>query len=273
MTLDVWLRDAERRLAEAGIEEPRAEARLLAAHALGRSKAWVMAHGDERINSKKLEEWLQRRERREPLAHLIGVREFYGRPFRVTPATLVPRSETEVLVELALELAPMGGRVLDVGTGTGCIGITLALERPDLAVTLLDISPEALAVARENAEALGANVETVEGDLFPANREPRTANFDLVVSNPPYIAAGESLMPEVGRYEPSRALFGGPDGLDFYRRLASETATFAPALAVEIGYDQSESVPALFEAEGWSLREVRSDLGGISRALAFSKGR
>ncbi|RYG48074.1 peptide chain release factor N(5)-glutamine methyltransferase [bacterium] len=271
MSLRDWLLQAESRLAEAGIETPRVEARLLAAHGLGKTKAWILTHGEDPVEGSALEPWLLRRERREPLAHLTGTREFYGRPFRVTADTLVPRPDTETLVELSLELAPMHGRVLDVGTGTGCIGITLALERPDLRVTLIDVSERALRVARENAEALGAEVELEQSDLYGnLDSEP----FDLIVSNPPYIRAAEPLMPEVARFEPALALFAGGDGLDFYRRLALETPsrlTGGGQLAIEIGYDQAETVPGLFAESGWRQIAQRPDLAGIVRALAFER--
>lgn len=271
MILGEWLLQAEARLAGAGVEESRIEARLLAAHVLGRTKAWVLSHREESVDPSILEPWIARRERREPLAHLTGEREFYGRPFRVTADTLVPRPDTETLVELALELAPREASILDVGTGTGCIGITLALERPDLRVTLLDVSPEALAVARDNAETLKAGVKLVKSDLYAGVLDE---SYDLVVSNPPYIRRQEPLMPEVVSYEPHLALFAGEDGLDFYRRLASETSERLEPdglLSVEIGYDQADSVPALFLEAGWKLVERRADLAGIVRALAFQQ--
>lgn len=271
MTLGTWLLDAECRLTEAGIEEPRAEARLLAVHALGKSKAWVLVHADADISEGMLASWLERRLQREPLAYITGVREFYGRAFRVTPDTLVPRPDTETVVQLALQFAPRDANVLDVGTGSGCIGITLALERPDLRVTLSDVSSGALRVARENAESLGADVEIVESDLYAAFPVPKMG-FWLIVSNPPYIREGEPLMDEVGRHEPPTALFAGADGLDFYRRLAKETPNYLyddGALVVEIGYDQAETVPALFQAHGWRLVSLQKDLSGITRAIAF----
>lgn len=265
MTLGDWLIAAERRLRLVGVDSPRLDAQLLAGHVLGQERSWVLTHlevGLESDSEGLLEGFLGRRERREPLAYLLGWREFYGRRFAVGPGVLVPRPETEVLVEAVLEAGlGAGTRVLDVGTGSGCIAATLALERPDWAVTGVDVSDAALGFARRNGVALGAEVRWVLGDwsLVPGA-------FEVVVSNPPYIAWGEELMPEVGDFEPELALFAEEAGYAFYRRLAG---CGAGLVWVEIGQGMEEGVASIFGAAGWEERERRDDLAGITRVMGF----
>ena len=283
MTVGAWLAEAERRLAEAGVESARIEAAVLAAHALGLTRSQVLARSaDPAPSTLEAESLLERRLHREPLAYLVGHREFFGRPFLVGPGVLIPRQETEVLVEAALEVAPKGARIADLGTGSGCIGVTLALERPDLKVTLIDISPEALAIARRNAEVLGAKVNVLEGDaiellgatgLRPPSvggwRHRRGTTFNLVVTNPPYVALNDPLPPEVADHEPALALFAGEDGMAFYRRLAMSSATW---ILTEIGDGQSSAVIEVFGESGWRLTSTRNDLSGTPRVLEFRRG-
>ncbi|MBI5707174.1 MAG: peptide chain release factor N(5)-glutamine methyltransferase [Armatimonadetes bacterium] len=272
MTLQEWLSEAERRLAASGIESARFEAQLLAAHALGKNRSWVLAHPETSLEAEALDSLLGRRERREPLAYIIGFREFFGRDFEVSPAVLIPRQETEVLVEACLRLTSEAHeiRVLDIGTGSGCIAITLQLERPDWKVWAADISQEALAIAQQNAKRLGTgSVQFVQSDLF--GRFERL-KFDLIVSNPPYVAHGESLMPEVGLHEPREALFAGPTGVEVYARMAAEAPDHLNSrgrLIVEIGVGQELRVQGLFQEAGWRLVEATRDLSGIVRVLAF----
>lgn len=273
MTLGEWLAAAEARLLGCGVESARLEAQVLAAHALGKDRAWVLSHRADPVSVEELDRLLDRRSAREPLAYILGVREFYGRPFAVGPAVLIPRQETEHLVEVGLEL--LGGRVLprilDVGTGSGCVAVALQLERPDATVTAVDVSCEALRVAASNAEALGASVEFVLSDAFA---ELSGRCFDLVVSNPPYVASSDDLPPEVVDHEPHVALYAGDDALGFYRRLARESPPFlasAGALAVEIGIGQAADVERTFEEQGWTTLLRRNDLAGIVRVLAFER--
>ncbi len=274
VTLGEWVRAAAARLAEAGIESAHLEAQVLAATALQRPRAWIVAHPEQAIAEGALETLLARRLSREPLAYIVGWREFYGREFLVSPAVLIPRQETETLVEAALETLPsLGGaglRVLDVGTGSGCVALTLAIERPDCEVVALDLSTDAAEIARQNAAKLGVmSVEFVVGDLF----EPLAARrFDLIVTNPPYVSTSDELPPEVFEFEPPQALFSGPTGLEFFERLALEAPSHlvpGGVLLTEIGDGQAERVSALFEEKGWNKVVRQRDLSGTVRVLGF----
>ena len=273
-TVASLLDDAGTRIADTrGLErrEARLEARVLAAHAWQVSHAWLIAHDTDSLTAAEItafETLLTRRMAGEPIAYLTGTREFYGRPFRVSPDVLIPRPDTELLVELALARIPPGQAmdVLDLGTGSGCIAITLALERPLARLTAVDRSAAALAIARQNAENLGARVELLASDWFAALAG---RNFDLVVSNPPYIAAAD---PHLARgdvcFEPLSALAAGVDGLDDLRRLIADArAHLKPGgtLLLEHGYDQADAVRDLLQERG--IRPPRSwaDLSGILR--------
>lgn len=270
---------AVRIAATLGLEkrEARLEARVLAAFAWKVTPAWLIAHGTDTptdAQSAAADALLSRRLAGEPIAYLVGAREFYGRPFEVSPAVLIPRPDTELLVELALAHMPPGQavEVLDLGTGSGCVAITLALERPLAQVTALDRSPAALAVAQRNAARLDAPVEFLNSDWFAAFMPPRVLGarrFDLIVGNPPYIAAGD---PHLGRgdirFEPLTALAAGRDGLDDLRRLtATAGAHLKPggALLLEHGYDQADAVQALLRASGFQRPRSWTDLSGIRR--------
>ncbi len=251
-----------------------AEARLLLAHALGRSHAWLVAHGDEAMSAEESGRFaglVSRRAQGEPIAHLVGSREFYGRSFSVTREVLIPRPETELLVELALaklhgdrEIAAPA--ILDLGAGSGCLGITLALEIPAARVTAADLSSAALDLARSNARALAAPLHLVESDWYSALGDER---FDLVVANPPYIAESD---PHLGqgdlRFEPALALTSGADGLTAIRRIVARAPHHLEPggwLMLEHGYDQAEAVAALLRAAGLVDIDQRRDLAGILR--------
>ena len=276
---------AETALAKAGVPEPRLDAQLLVAHALGRDRSFVLVHADDPFDLALLEPLCERRAAREPLAYILGWREFYGRRFSVTTDVLVPRQETETVVEAALRAIQhvRAPEVLDLGTGSGCIALTIALERPDARVTATDVSGPALEVARRNAEALGPKpqpllaceptrsleVAFVQSDLFAGLKGQR---YDLIVSNPPYVATGDDLPPEVSAYEPPTALYAGPDGFEVYRTLAEGAHAFlrpAGALVVEIGDGQSQAVTEIFEESAWHVDEVANDLSSTPRALTL----
>ncbi|HXF65784.1 MAG TPA: peptide chain release factor N(5)-glutamine methyltransferase [Burkholderiales bacterium] len=256
-------------LRSAGIA-PR-EARALVRAALGVEEAYLAAH-PERILSeaehRRFLAWAGRRRAGEPLAYITGSREFYGLAFKVTPAVLIPRPETELLVELALERIPADAdcRVLDLATGCGCVAVAIALERPRARVTGTDVSREALAVARENARRHGAAVELVESDWFEALAGRR---FDVIVANPPYVAEGDPHLAQGDlRFEPRAALVAGPEGLECIRAIVTGAAThLAPGgwLLFEHGYDQGARARAALAQAGYAERFTQRDLAGLER--------
>jgi release factor glutamine methyltransferase len=248
---------------------PVAEARLLLLHVASITAAQLAAYPERDLPSSRLPEFMSlvaRRAAGEPIAYLLGSREFYGREFRVSPAVLIPRPETELLVEVGLGKVSHGGtpRILDLGAGSGCVAITLALEL-GCEVTAVDVSTDALAVARENAARLGARVRFVESDWFSAFE----GTFDLIVGNPPYVAEGDRHLSEGDlRFEPMTALACGADGLAAIRRiLADAPRHLAPGgwLFLEHGYDQAEAMRTLLEQAGFQSIEQHRDLAGIVR--------
>ena len=256
--------------AKGGVDAPRLTAEILLAHALTCDRVRLYLDFDKPLGAPELaayRELVRRRAAGEPTAWLTGRREFLGRSFRVDPRVLVPRPETELMVEAALDLLPEAGAALDLCTGSGCIAVSLALSRPGARVTATEISPGALALARENAAALGAPVDFLEGDLFAPL--PPDLRFDLVVSNPPYVPAGEieGLSREVRR-EPRIALDGGPDGLDVVRRVvAGAPVRLRPggALVVEMHETHAEILPALCLAAGFAEAATHRDLASLPR--------
>lgn len=247
---------------------PRLEARALLEAATGRDRSWLVAHGDEPLPFAAVGEFLRlaalRRAGR-PLAYLLGEREFRGRMFRVDDAVLIPRPETEGLVDWALELP--GPRVVDLGTGSGVIAISLALDRPDWTVVGVDASARALATARANAIRLGARVEWRQGDWWTALAPG--SKYDLVVSNPPYIAAGDEHLARGDLpHEPAMALVSGETGLEAIRTIIARAPQWlAPGgwLLLEHGHDQADAVAGLMRAAGFVDVTVRRDLAGLER--------
>jgi release factor glutamine methyltransferase len=250
------------------------DAQVLLAHALGCARTWLVAHGDDplpRLQADAFFALAKRRRAGEPVAYLTGTREFWGLTLRVTPDVLIPRPETETLVELALEWLPRDGasRVLDLGTGSGAIALALASERPRARVIATDASGAALAVARDNAARLAlANVEFAHADWYVG--VPGGA-FDLIVSNPPYVAAGDPHLSAGDlRYEPPAALASGVDGLAALRTIVGGAPAHLAkggALAVEHGYNQSPAVQELLRDAGFGQINVRRDLAGIPRVV------
>jgi len=268
------LADASLQLAAAlGLEkrEARLEARVLAAFAWNVNPAWLIAHDTDPLSDRQaaqFEALLARRLAGEPVAYLTGTREFYGRSFQVSPAVLIPRPDTELLVEQALARIPHEQTVdvLDLGTGSGCIAITLALERPHARVTAVDRSPAALAIARHNATTLDARVEFLASDWFADLAGRR---FDLIVSNPPYIAGADPHLRRGDvRFEPLSALAAGQDGLDDLRRLISAACAHLKAggtLLLEHGFDQADAVVELLRQHGFEQTCTLRDLAGLNR--------
>lgn len=272
---------AARALREGGIDTPALDARVLLCHSTGLSHEALIAHGRDPLlpeAAARLTGYLTRRLAGEPVSRIKGCREFYGRDFRIDPHTLDPRPDTETLVGAALRIVAEKGlesrllRLLDLGTGSGCILLTLLAELPAAEGTGTDLSSGALRLAAENARRLGVEgrARFVAADWF----EGLSGQFDLIVANPPYIAAGEiaALSPEVAGHDPRRALDGGADGLDPYRRIAAKAADFlVPGghLLVEIGPTQAQAVSRLFRATELAVEEdgVLLDLAGRPRVL------
>jgi release factor glutamine methyltransferase len=256
------LDSAQIALTAAGVQTPQLDAEVLLAAAMGVDRAVLIADPSRPVPpaaAGAFRDFARRRVQREPIAYILGRKGFRRLELEVDPRVLIPRPETEHVVEAALGL-PAGARVVDVGTGSGAIALALADERPDLRVVATDVSPDALAVARANAQRLGLDVEFVEGDLLDGVEGP----IDAVVSNPPYIDDGTRLVPEIARYEPDVALFGGADGLDVYRRLAPAAA--AAFVAFEVAGWLAEPVSELLEAEGFATSVIQ-DLAGIDRVV------
>ena len=267
---------AQRRLRDAGIEEARLEARLLVSHVLGIDAAAFIAKEQDRAPAgfaARLHPLLKRREAREPLAHITGATEFYGLPIKSDRRALIPRADSEVVVDLALELLPKDARrVADLGTGTGCLLLAMLHQRPHLRGIGLDADPGAVSLARENAAALGMaeRAEIIEGNWLDWDG---WGGADLIISNPPYIRSEviRALAPEVRDHDPRLALDGGAHGTDPYGPLAWGTRHRASAgtwLVVEIGYDQRELVSGIFDLAGLTEQIFRTDLGGNDRAIA-----
>ena len=256
MTAREALPEAERRLAAAGVDTPRVDAELLLAHVLGTTRSGVYASLDREIDG-GLEPLLARREAREPLAYVLGEWGFRRLTLKTDPRALVPRPESETLVERVLALAGWieAPAVLDVGVGSGAIALAVKDERPDARVTGVDVSPDALALARENADRLGLDVDLREGGIDVA-----AEGWDVVVSNPPYVASLDGLQPEL-RYEPSGALLG----TGFHEAIARAART--RYLVLEVGDGQASRVAAALAAEGYADVAVVSDLAGRERVV------
>ncbi len=270
-TVHELLSKARGKLRAAPFHPPAREAGLLLGHALGLDEAQVLARDRETVPGRaerRFNELVERRLLGEPVAYLLGEREFWGRPFRVDSRVLIPRPETEHIVEIALGLPlPAGARILDLGTGSGCLAVTLALEMARARVTALDLSPGALAVAAYNARRLGAAVAFAAGDLGQALKLPA---FDLVVSNPPYVdpLAAAELSPEITGFEPPLALYA-ERGQAMLERLVALAPELGPRafLLLEIGQGQLPALERLAEAAGLALLEARPDLAGIPRSV------
>jgi release factor glutamine methyltransferase len=257
----------------------RRDAELLLMHVAQLTRADLLTHPDRQLTECQhtaYQQALARRARQEPVQYITGSQEFYGRPFAVSPAVLIPRPETEHLVEAALALEPRPKTILDIGTGSSILAITLALEIPAATVTAVDISPDALVIARQNADALDAadQIRFLESDLFSRVEQEQ---YDCIVSNPPYVATTEPLEPQVRDYEPPAALYAGTDGLAIYRRLIPGAAHHLASgghLLLEIGQGQREAIAQLLTESGYKDIRFHADLQGIARvAQAQAPGR
>ena len=280
-TIGKLLKWTEQYFGSRGMDSPRLDAEVLLSHVLGQKRIYLYVHFDEPLEKKELacyREMIKKRVLRMPVAYIIGSREFMGLPFKVTPAVLVPRPDTEILVQAALDrLKNQEQPVLaDVGTGSGAVCLSLLHYIPALRAMTVDISSEALAVAEANAVALGVadRIMFLQGDLL----EPlQGKSFNAIVSNPPYIPEGDiaGLEPEVREYEPIGALSGGSDGLDFYRRLvhgAGELLQSDGFMALEAGIHEAAAIVGLAEAElAFGRVEILKDYAGIDRVVVLWK--
>jgi len=274
------LREASQALDAAGVPEARREAGSLLSFVIGKDRTFLISHGDDRLGASEFDrfgEAVARRAEGEPLQYITGVQDFYGREFRVTPDVLIPRPETELLVEAALEVVAdvPSPSLCDVGTGSGCIAVTLLCERSDARAIAVDVSEAALAIAAQNAQRHGVSDRIVLriSDCFHGF-EPTA--FDLIVSNPPYVSAQalSGLQREVRDHEPLVALSPGEDGMSVIRRLLEDGPRFVKPdghLIMEIGFDQGEKVKTLIEADLWRLVEIRPDLQQIPRIVVLQR--
>ena len=271
-----WLRYLTGMLQRHGIEDAESTARLMVTTILGCSMGMLAADNQpiEEQAALALEQALQRRLQGEPVQYILGQAYFYGLAFRVTPDVLIPRMDTEILVEIALKKMPTGARVLDVCTGSGCIALTLKHERPDCNVSAVDLSGPALSIAKENGRKLGLSVNWHQGDLCdPVKNEV----FDLIVSNPPYISETEyrNLSPLVREHEPAMALLAGPEGLDIYKRLvcqAKDRLAQNGWVVWEIGSTQAEDVQTMLKQAGFLQVAMETDMAGLPRVVYGRKG-
>lgn len=264
------LREAAARLAE-NSDTARLDAELLMAHALGVPRSHMLLWRQQDNAPAAFEELVARRARHEPVAQIVGYKEFYGREFRVGPEVLTPRADSETMVAAALEAAPGARRVLDCGTGSGALLLTMVAELPNAYGIGVDRSPEALRVAAVNAALLGLaeRVGLFEADWRADGWRRELGRFDCVIANPPYVENEADLAPSVRQYEPAGALFAGPEGLDDYRVLIPQLPDLLEPRGVavlEIGASQAQPVTAIAAAAGFSA-ELRHDLGGRPRAL------
>ena len=269
-----------------GIENPRLDAEVIVAYALSVTRMQLIIDSQRPLSADELgmlRELVKRRRQREPVAYLQGKREFYGRDFKVDARVLIPRPDTETLVDVALGRTAdksLSMRALDLCTGSGCVGITLAKQRPTSSVVLSDLSEDAIAVARENAFRLGAyNVTALTGDLFSAlteyqKRAPEAlCSFDLITANPPYIPSAEveTLVPDIRSFEPRLALDGGVDGLALVERIVADARKYlvkGGVLAMEIGEGEADKTREFMERHGFvDIRKTR-DLGRIERVVS-----
>lgn len=260
------------------LESPRLESQILLAHVMSCPRIELVARSNEEPTADertRFRELVRRRVEGWPVAYLVGQREFYMLPFEVSPAVLIPRPDTELLVLTALDWLKTkpAADVLDLGTGSGCIAVSIAHQAKTCRVTATDISPDALNIAERNARkhAVLERITFHTGDLFSAL--PNDAQFDLIVSNPPYIPPGEiaTLAPDVRDHEPRIALDGGPDGLAFYRRIANGAGDYlrpGGQILVEIGWTQAEAVQELFQAAGFTVGPPLADRAGRSRVIS-----
>lgn len=286
VTLAEAINGAAITLSSAGITHARLDAEVLLSKIIRKDRVWLITHRDDVLDDndqRDFDEALRRRTRREPLQHIIGNQEFWGLEFKVTPDVLIPRPETELIIEAALAVVQdrnLKVRIIDLGTGSGCIAVSLAKELAFAHVIATDASEKALAVARENARnhSVADRIRYLEGDLFePLEALDIRGQIDIIVSNPPYVKAGDlpTLQPEVRDYEPELALVAGPEGTEIAKRIIQIAPDYLKkngALIMEMGVDQAAALTRMVEAAGvYGKPEVLKDLAGIERVIVARK--
>ena len=274
------LTEATLLLRHAGVPEARREAGSLLSFIIGKDRTFLISHAEDQLSDEsfgRYQELLERRGSGEPLQYITGVQDFFGRAFRVTPDVLIPRPETELLVEAAIELIDSEAFICDVGTGSGCIAVTMLCELRGARAVAVDASAAALEIAKRNAREheVFERIEFAISDCFSA-LDASQYQFDIVVSNPPYVSAAaiEGLQREVRDHEPLVALSPGPDGLTVIRQLMIDTPSFLKPegyLIMEIGFDQGEAVRNLVDDRVWRLCDIKSDLQSIPRIVILRK--
>ncbi len=286
MTLIEAINRAASQLAAAGVSTARFDAEVLLRHAINRDRAWLLAHMQEELADdprKTFEQAVERRGRREPLQYITGRQEFWGIEFLVTPDVLIPRPETELIIESVLSAEEHREKplnIIDLCTGSGCIAVSLAKELQTARIMAIDKSSKALSVARENAlrHDVADRVRFLEGDLFePLEALDIHGQADIIVSNPPYVPSGDqrTLQPEVGAYEPAMALFAGPDGTEIHRKIIDAAPRFLKTcgvLIMEMGLGQADMlVKMVRQAGAYDPPEILKDLAGIDRVIVTRK--
>jgi release factor glutamine methyltransferase len=285
VTIAEVIAEAAGRLAAKGIESARRDAEVLLCHVLGRDRAWLVAHYRDLVDQgpdRPYEQAIERRARREPLQYIAGTQEFWGLPFKVTPDVLIPRPETELVVETSRGKA--GGApapvIVDLCTGSGCIAVSLAHALPKARIFATDRSARALAVARENARlnAVADRIRFCEGDLFdPLDELDLRNHVDVIATNPPYVRDGDraGLQPEVRDFEPEMALFAGPEGTEIAEKIIHAAAAYlrpGGSLVMEMGIGQAGVLRKLAEKNGgYRSLEILKDLAGIERVIVANK--
>jgi release factor glutamine methyltransferase len=286
VTLAEAINNAANLLSTAGITNARLDAEVLLSHIIVKDRVWLITHRDDVLDEKLQRDFadmIQRRTRREPLQHIIGNQEFWGLVFKVSPDVLIPRPETEFIVEAALAIVQDRNtlvRIIDLCTGSGCIAVSLAKELTAARVIATDVSEKALAVARENTRRHGVSehIRFLLGDLFePLEELDIRGQMDIIVSNPPYVQAGDlsTLQPEVRDYEPEMALISGPEGTEMAKRIIQRAPEYLKkngALIMEMGLGQAKALTRMVEATGaYGYSELLKDLAGIERVLIVRK--
>jgi release factor glutamine methyltransferase len=282
-TIAQALVEATQILRREGVTDARRDAATLLAHLIGRDQTYLIAHAERELSGRdvaRYRSYVERRSAGEPLQYIVGHQEFFNLDFEVSPDVLIPRPETELLVETALELlgdTPDPPSICDIGTGSGCIAISILHERPELRAIGIDISAAALAVAARNAERHGVadRLSLIESDCFD-RIEASAHSFSLIAANPPYVAAAayDGLQREVREHEPRIALSPGGDGLDVVRRVIQNAPPYLVSgghLLIEIGFDQHEAVHSMIDKNVWTLLDIHRDLQGIPRTVTLKK--